>query len=213
MTSVVPEPSENPNTWPVPSRAPEEHTTLRVAQLAILLSEIAPADARAIDIERLGYYDFFAANPFAIFGAGDDLERARLHRAAFDERQLSYASTGSRFANRRRRLQHDVAILLAYNLAERREEGYGLTERGADFVDSLAALYADQYRASVQVVHERLKKLSDSKLAESARGWLKTPSLILDLYGATEDATDVLRQSQTTSSDENTRRDQNRGEQ
>lgn len=211
MTSVVPEPNESPNTWPIPSRAPEEHTTLRVAQLAILLSEIAPAGGRTIDIERLGYYDFFAANPFAIFGPEDDLERARLHRAAFDERQLSYASTGSRFANRRRRLQHDVAILVAYNLAERRQEGYGLTGRGADFVEALAALYADQYRASVQVVHERLKKLSDSKLAESARGWLKTPSLILDLYGATEDAADVLPQSQTVSSDENTRRDENRG--
>lgn len=213
MTNFVPEPSEGPNTWPVPSRAPEEHTTLRVAQLAILLSEIAPAGGRTIDIERLGYYDFFAANPFAIFGPDDELERARLHRAAFDERQLSYASTGSRFANRRRRLQHDVAILVAYNLADRREEGYGLTERGAHFVEALSALYADQYRASVQVVHERLKKLSDSKLAESARGWLKTPSLILDLYGAAEDPADVFAQDPAVRRDEKVRREDDRGEQ
>ena len=206
MTSVVPEPNGNPNPWPAPSRAPEEHTTLRVAQLAILLSEIAPAGGATIDIERLGYYDFFAANPFAIFGPEDQLERARLHRAAFDERQLSYASTGSRFANRRRRLQHDVAILVAYNLAERREEGYGLTERGADFVEALAALYADQYRASVQVVHERLRKLSDSRLAESARGWLKTPSLILDLYGAAEEPPEASQASQAVSHAENERR-------
>lgn len=213
MTSVVPEPNESSSTGHRTSRAPEEHTTLRVAQLAILLSEIAPAGGRTIDIERLGYYDFFAANPFAIFGPEDELERARLHRAAFDERQLSYASTGSRFANRRRRLQHDVAVLVAYNLAERREEGYGLTNRGADFVDALAALYADQYRASVKVVHERLKKLSDAKLAESARGWLKTPSLILDLYGATEDRPEPPAHQQTVSRAENTRRDEERGEQ
>lgn len=212
MTSVVQEPNESPGTWSVPSRAPEEHTTLRVAQLAILLSEIAPAGGRTIDIERIGYYDFFAANPFAIFGPEDELERARLHRAAFDERQLSYASTGSRFANRRRRLQHDVAILVAYNLAVRREEGYGLTERGADFVESLAALYADQYRASVQVVHERLKKLSDSKLAEAARGWLKTPSLILDLYGAAEDQPEVTPAAQTVARAGNSRREYEGGE-
>lgn len=193
MTGVVPEPNGNPSPWPAPSRAPEEHTTLRVAQLAILLAEVAPAGGPTIDIERLGYYDFFAANPFAIFGPEDQLERARLHRAAFDERQLSYASTGSRFANRRRRLQHDVAILVAYNLAERRDEGYGLSERGAEFVEALAALYADQYQTSVQVVHERLRKLSDSKLAESARGWLKTPSLILDLYGAAEEPSEALQ--------------------
>lgn len=196
MISVTPEPSGIPSTWHAPSRAPEEHTTLRVAQLAILLSEIAPAEGKTIDIERLGYYDFFAANPFAIFGPEDELERARLHRAAFDERQLSYASTGSRFANRRRRLQHDVAILVAYNLAERRDEGYGLTNRGAEFVDALAALYADQYRASVQVVHERLRKLSDSKLAVAAREWLKMPSLILDLYGSTEEPHDPARPEQ-----------------
>jgi len=207
MTSLVPESSGNLNPVPAPSRAPEEHTTLRVAQLAILLSEIAPSGGATIDIERLGYYDFFAANPFAIFGPEDQLERARLHRAAFDERQLSYASTGSRFANRRRRLQHDVSILVAYNLAERREEGYGLTEHGADFVEALAALYADQYRASVQVVHERLRKLSDSKLAESARGWLKTPSLLLDLYGAAEEPPEAPPTSQATSHTENVHRD------
>ncbi len=213
MTSVVPEPNENPNQWPAPSRAPEEHTTLRVAQLAILLAEIAPTGGATIDIERLGYYDFFAANPFAIFGPEDQLERARLHRAAFDERQLSYASTGSRFANRRRRLQHDVAILVAYNLAERREEGYGITERGAGFVEALAALYADQYRASVQVVHERLRKLSDSKLAEAARGWLKTPSLILDLYGAAEELPVATHADQAVSHAENARRNDEGSEQ
>lgn len=197
MTSLISQPDESRNIWATRSRAPEEHTTLRVAQLAILLSEIAPVNGRTIDIERLGYYDFFAANPFAIFEPKDHLAIARLHRASFDERQLSYASTGSRFANRRRRLQHDVAILVAYNLAERRDGGYGLTERGTDFVDALVSLYADQYRASVQVVHERLRKLKDSKLAEAARDWLKTPSLILDLYGAAEDQLESSRPRQT----------------
>lgn len=168
------------------SQAPEEHTTFRLAQLVILLGEVAPAGGRTIDLETLGYYDFFAANPFVIVNPEDARDRARLHQAAFDERQLTYASSGSRFANRRKRLQHDFALLVAYGLAERRADGYGQTERGAEFVDDLTALYVDQYRESVTVVHARLKSLSATALARRAREWLSTPSLVLDMYGSTE---------------------------
>lgn len=168
------------------SRAPEEHTIFRLAQLVILLGEVAPAGGRAIDLERLGYYDFFAANPFVVVGAKDSRERARLHRAAFDERQLAYASSGSRFANRRKRLQHDFALLVTYGLAERRADGYGQTTRGAEFVAGLTALYVDQYRESVSVVHARLTSLSDTALSRQAREWLRSPSLVLDMYGAAE---------------------------
>lgn len=158
----------------------------RLAQLVILLGEVAPADAKTIDLERLGYYDFFAANPFVVVPADDARDRARLHRAAFDERQLAYASAGSRFANRRKRLQHDFALLVAYGFAERRADGYGQTEKGAEFVGALTALYVDQYRDSVQIVHGRLKSLSGPALARQARDWLQTPSLVLDMYGSAE---------------------------
>jgi hypothetical protein len=166
--------------------SPEDHMIFRLTQLVILLDEITPANSKGVDLERIGYYDFLAANPFAIFKDSDSSERARLHRAAFDERQLSYASTGSRFANRRQRLQHDFAILIGYGLAAPRAGGYGVTDRGTAFVGALTALYADQYRESVRVVHTRLKRLSDAQLANSARGWLKTPSLLLDLYGSSD---------------------------
>lgn len=174
------------------SNAPEDYTTFRLAQLIILLDEIAPAESKGIGLERIAYYDFFAANPFAIFESGDVSERARLHRASFDERQLSYASTGSRFANRRRQLQHDFALLIAYGLAAPRGGGYGVTGRGTTFVGALSALYADQYRESVRVVHTRLKRLSDTQLADSARKWLQTPSLLLDLYGSSDSATEQV---------------------
>ncbi|WP_235736810.1 hypothetical protein [Nocardioides alcanivorans] len=168
------------------SRAPEEHTTFRLTQLVILLGEVAPANGRTIDLETLGYYDFFAANPFVIVQREDARDRARLHQAAFDERQLTYASSGSRFANRRKRLQHDCALLVAYGLGERLADGYAQTDRGAEFVEGLTALYVDQYRESVTVVHARLKSLSAPALARKAREWLSTPSLVLDLYGSTE---------------------------
>jgi hypothetical protein len=166
--------------------APEDFVAFRLAQLAILLSEVTPEGTKAIDLERLGYYDFFAANPFVIFEANDRLQHAQLHRASFDERQLSYASTGSRFANRRKRLQHDVALLVAYDLVGPRGGGYGITPSGQQFVDSLAALYVDQYRDSIRVVHSRLRQLSDAQLARAAQQWLTTPSLLLDLYGSAE---------------------------
>ncbi|MDK1329125.1 ABC-three component system middle component 2 [Arthrobacter sp. zg-Y1143] len=166
--------------------SPEDHTMFRLAQLVILIDEIAPPGAKGLDLERLGYYDFFSANPFAIFGAEDLVEHAQLHRAAFDERQLSYASTGSRFANRRKRLQHDVALLVSYRLVAQRGAGYGISDKGNDFAISLTALYADQYRDSVRVVHKRFSGLSDTQLAAAVRGWLRTPSLLLDLYGAGE---------------------------
>ena len=176
-----------PDGLPRASAAPEEHTVFRLAQLTILLGEIAPSDQRPVDLERVGYYDFFAANPFAIVQEGDAVERARLHRAAFDERQLTYASTGTRFANRRRRLQHDLALLVAYGLAQPQGSGYVQTAAGAELVGSLSALYVDQYKESTRIVHGRLRRLSDAQLAESARRWLKEPSLILDLYGSTEE--------------------------
>lgn len=178
-------PSETADWLSRQSQPPEEHRVFRLAQLAILLSEVATK--KPIDLERLGYYDFFAANPFAIVGHEESHERARLHLAGFDERQLSYASTGSRFANRRRRLQHDVALLVAYGLAERRGDGYAQTARGKEFVDQMTALYVDQYRESVRVVHVHLKNLSPMQLTTAAQRWLHSPSLLLDLYGSGDD--------------------------
>jgi hypothetical protein len=172
--------------------APEDHVLFRLAQLILLLRVVAPPDQPGIGLERLGYYDFFSANPFQVVPNDDAEARAQLHLAGFDERQLSYASTGQRFANRRRRLQHDVALLVAYDLAEPRSGGWGLTTRGLHTAEQLTALYADQYMASVSVVVARLIRLTDTGLARQARGWLREPGLLLDLYGAadSEDVSD-----------------------
>src|ERR1700685_1578505 len=110
---------------------PEDQVLFRLAQLVRLLRVIDRAERPGVGLERLGYYDFFAANPFLVVPADNTEERARLHLAGFDERQLSYASTGPRFANRRRRLQHDVALRVAYDLGRPEEDGWVLTARGA----------------------------------------------------------------------------------
>lgn len=176
-------PPAGANPLPVP---PEDHVLFRLSQLLLLMQLVAPPDRPGLGLERLGYYDFFSANPFLVVGE-DELEaRANLHIAGFDERQLSYAATGQRFANRRRRLQHDIALLVAYGLATLRAGGWSLTPLGLDTAEQLTALYAEQYRASVNLIVKRLARLTtDTALSRQAREWLREPALILDLYGAT----------------------------
>lgn len=168
------------------SASAERHDSLRLAQLIILLDEVAPPGARGLDIERLAYYEFFAANPFAIVPADDVRARARLRHAAFAEVQLSYASTGSRFANRRRRLQHDLARAVALGLVEPRSSGWGISPRGSEVARTFDALYAAHFRVSANVVHSQLRRLSDAQLNKNAKEWLRSPSLLLDLYGSAE---------------------------
>jgi len=153
----------------------------------MLLRVVGSPDRPGIGLERLGYYDFFAANPFLVVPADNAEERAQLHLVGFDERQLSYASTGPRFANRRRRLQHDVALLVAYDLGRPGHDGWVLTTRGVTVADQLTALYAQQYMAAAEIVVRRLSPLNDTALARQAGQWLRNPGLLLDLYGAADD--------------------------
>lgn len=166
---------------------PEDHVLFRITQLLLLMRVVAGPDTQGLGLERLGYYDFFSANPFLVIGRDETKARAQLHLAGFDERQLSYAATGHRFVNRRRRLQHDMALLVAYDLATLRAGGWTLTARGLDTAHQFTALYAEQYMTSVRLVVQRLARFgSDAALAKQAGQWLREPQLILDLYGATD---------------------------
>ncbi|MFI9531072.1 hypothetical protein [Micromonospora rosaria] len=177
---------------------PEDHVLFRITQLLLLMRVVAGPDTQGLGLERLGYYDFFSANPFLVIGRDEKKARAQLHLAGFDERQLSYAATGHRFVNRRRRLQHDLALLAAYDLATLRAGGWTLTARGLDTAHQFTALYAEQYMTSVRLVVQRLARFgSDAALARQAGQWLREPQLILDLYGAT-DAEDQEDRSEAT---------------
>ena len=168
---------------PVPG-GPEDHHVFRVAQLTLLL-EVAWAesvDVRTVD--RLGFYDFFPANPFVVTagdGPRDAADRLTLRLAGFSDRQLSYASTGQRFASRRRRLQHDLSLLIAYGLVAIETNGYRLTPAGRTLAAELNSVYADSYRAAAQVVLRRLKRLSDRQLMLHANDWLGRSWLLIDV--------------------------------
>lgn len=162
---------------------PEEHQVFRLAQLALLLAVAADERVEVRTVDRLGFYDFFSANPFVVT-AGDEprdaSDRLALRLAGFSDRQLSYASTGQRFASRRRRLQHDLSLLIAYGLAEIGERGYSLSPAGLSLADSLSSVYACAYRSAAQIVLRRLKRLSDRRLRQQADDWLGRSWLLID---------------------------------
>lgn len=173
----------------VPLR-PEDLTEFRLGRLSILL-EVTPdlPAAKTLHIERVAYYDFFADNPFLIFESGS-LERRRLVLAGFSSRTLTYHSAAQRFANRRRRLQHDLALVVARGLVEvapvGRHVAFALTPAGIELAAGLHGFYASAYRVSADLVVRHLNRLSDRRLNEKARQWLSAQEFLVDLYDAEE---------------------------
>lgn len=162
---------------------PEDHNAFRLAQLVLLLDVAADLKKSIATLERLGYYDFFSASPFVVVGHDSqrDSDRLALKLAGFVEGQLSYASTGQRWVSRRRRLQHDLALLLSYGLVSFQAGTFGLTGAGRELASQLVTVYADAYRVSAAVTIRRLSRLSDRALNESVQRWLGASWLTVDL--------------------------------
>lgn len=173
-------------------RDPEDRPAFRLAQLALLLAVAGEEDVDVTTVDRLGYLDFFSANPFLVV-QGDSVrearERADLRLAGFTKRLISYASSGQRFVSRRRRLQHDLALLVGYGVAEVRSNGYGLTSRGQAIVAMLTSVYAEGYRVSARIILKRLGRMSDAQLRRAAEGWLDSNLLILDFLDDVKEMT------------------------
>ena len=164
-------------------RDPEDRPVFRLAQLALLLSVAQDQDVDVPTIDRLGYFDFFSANPFLVVEGDttrDVRDRADLRLAGFTKRLINYASSGQRFVSRRRRLQHDLALLVGYGVAEVTPTGYGLAPGGQRVVAGLTSVYADAYRVSASIVLRRLGRMPDAQLRRSAEGWLDSNLLMLD---------------------------------
>jgi hypothetical protein len=165
---------------------PDDLLAFRLGRLLLLLDTVPALPAhKPMDIERISYYDFFADNPFLIFGR-DTPEHRELVLAGFDSRNLSYQSSAQRFSSRRERLQHDLATLVAYGLASggqgERRVVYTLTSAGTDAASSLRSFYVAAYRSSTTVVGRALNRLSDKALQEQTRRWLRADELLIDLF-------------------------------
>jgi hypothetical protein len=138
-----------------------------------------------MDVERISLYDFFADNPFLIFGRETAQHRA-LVLAGFDSRNLSYQSSAQRFSSRRERLQHDLAMLVAYALVraepQARRVAYGLSASGLARAGELRSLYALAYRRSAELIARELNRLSDRALQQQTREWLQADELLVDIF-------------------------------
>jgi len=169
---------------------PDDLVWFRVARLMLLLDVCRSLQLKKpLDIERLGFYDFFSANPFLVV-AEDDPTRRDVSLAGFSSYDLSYQSSGHRFANRRARLRNDLAVMVGYGAATASVEGqrviYRITDRGEELSAALTTLYASAYRRSAEVVVGRLDKLSDTRLRTDAKRWLNDERLLIDLYDDAE---------------------------
>lgn len=160
------------------SQSPESHASFRRGQLLVLLAEFDAPMA----LDRIGYFEFFAANPHLVIR--DGAESVRLQLAGFSPSALSYQSAPERFANRRSRLRTDLSALTAWGYATVSvEEGrivVGLTDTGRERSRELVSLYADAYRASIDLVRPMFR-LSPTALAKKASDWLAASDRHLDI--------------------------------
>jgi len=177
--------------WPVATHSlagtapkpPEDRQVFRLAQLLLLMEVSQKSGVSIPTVDRLGYLDFFSANPFVVVRESSEREareRTTLRLAGFSGDQLSYASAGQRFVSRRRRLQHDLALLLGYGLVRVGSEGYELTEPGVRVAEQLSTVYADAYRESAAVILRLIGKSSNAQLRKNAEKWLGHNPLLLD---------------------------------
>jgi hypothetical protein len=123
----------------------------------------------------------------------------------FNPSALTYQSAPERFANRRSRLRTDLSALTAWGYAQVEvDDGrivVGLTELGRRHAAELTSLYADAYRASIDLIRHLFRQ-SDRALARRASEWLAGTDQRIDILDV--DLQAQLRLELETSSGEET---------
>ncbi len=164
----------------------EDDLVFNSARLLLLFDELSKLSKQGVDIERLSYYDFFAANPFVILSENDP-SRLDFELEGFEPNKLEYTSSAQRYSSKRESIKHYLALLLAKGLIDvSNQEGkiiFVITERGSSTVNKINTIYAIAYRKSVGYIIKRLKDYSDKKLWECSRKWLEAKAFQIDLYG------------------------------
>jgi len=174
---------------PLDAPRPDDLLRVRLARMVLLMAE-APSqpNRKPADIERLGAYDFFADNPMLLFDE-DSRQRRDLLIAGFDPRSFSYHSSSQRFTNRRARMQHDLAHLLARGVIAAQRDGtrvvFVLTDRGTALASQFVSSYADAYRVSARLVARELNRSSDTNLRERIAQVVEARPFVIDLYSET----------------------------
>lgn len=154
----------------------------------LLLFDILDAKGKTegVNIERIAYYDFFSAQPFLVFGKDETDTKLELLFQGFESTTIGYISSSQRFTNRREKLKHYLAELLTRDLITVNNiDGqllYSITIKGKEIVSKFKSLYTTAYKKSAAIIIDKLSKMSDKKLTENARVWLKAEPFVIDLY-------------------------------
>jgi len=165
----------------------EDEELFNSARLLILFDVLDEKEIMdGINIERIGYYDFFSAQPFLIFGEGEKDIKLDLLLHGFEATTISYISSSQRFTNRREKLKHYLAGLIMRNLIIVNNANgqflYSITKEGKQIASQFKAMYIMAYRKSADIIITKLSKMNDRILASKARQWLKAEPFIIDLY-------------------------------
>lgn len=165
----------------------EDEDLFNSARLLILFQMLDETGySSGANIERIAYYDFFSAQPFLVFGKDDSNVKLDLLLQGFESTTIGYISSSQRFANRRERLRHYLAGLLMRDLIlVTNSDGqllYSITDKGRQTAGQFKSLYITAYRKSATFVIDKLARLSDKKLAESSKQWLRAEAFMVDLY-------------------------------
>ena len=182
-------------TGPTAWQEPEESTVFRVAQLVLLLATAEETSISVTNLDRLAYFDFFAANPFVILDGEsaekDANDRLALRLVGFTDGQVTYGSIGHRFTTRRERIRHDLALLVSRGLVQVLSDRYAITPEGAEFANELQTFYAEAYRCAARIVFKRFNGLSEKRLRLKAEKLIGKHWLLIDFLAdvANEDAT------------------------
>jgi hypothetical protein len=164
----------------------EDATTFNSARLLLLFEtlHIIDNEKSQIDMERLCYYDFFAANPFLII-KDDNPERLLLEIEGFDPNKLEYLTTVQRYETKRLQVKHYIAVLVSKGLitVENYDKKivYSITHLGLTISNRINSMYAIAYRKSVSFVIRKLKRYTDPQLNEQASIWLRAKTFQVDL--------------------------------
>jgi hypothetical protein len=156
------------------------------ARLLLLFSVInSVLGEKGISINRLGYYDFFSAQPFLVFSDYSST-KIDLVLKGFELTTVSYMSSSQRFSNRREKLKYYLSNLLIRALISVQnidgEILYYITPKGKEIVRYFKSLYSLSYCQSAEIIVKKLSKLNDKKLDNEAKEWLKAKSFMMDLY-------------------------------
>lgn len=167
----------------------EDDLVFNSARLLLLFEELSKQSDKGIDIEKLTYYDFFAANPFVILSDDDSSARLDFELEGFVPNKLDYSSAAQRYSSKRESMKHYLAVLLCRGLIcvtnEDAKIQFKVTEKGLSVVGQIHTMYSLAYRKSVRYVIKRLKDYSDTRLWESSRKWLEAKAFQIDLYDMT----------------------------